>query len=106
MKRADCLNQGETVYVQNTYNPVYYLKLLSEGQFDNFKYEWFKFYISNSIVAVKNVLSELRAELKKQQNELEYIHLNEYSRGKDDLINWFIGRTDKYMKIDSKKVSD
>lgn len=92
-------SRGATIYFESA--PDCYQKVDKNTRLYDYPHD--KYYVSNSIIAVQNVLSELRAEMKKH---LDLRSTDQWQTGRNHLINWFLGRTDKYMKLDSKKVSN
>jgi hypothetical protein len=50
-----------------------------------------------SIVAVQNVLAEIRAEAKQRMKCLDFRH--NFDAGQDTALNWLIRRTQKYMEL-------
>lgn len=55
--------------------------------------------VNNSIAAVKNVLSEIRAEAK---TKISKCGDNDYDAGYAGALNWLLSRTEKYMELDER----
>mgnify|MGYP001573832611 CR=1 FL=1 len=55
---------------------------------------------NNSIIAVKNVIGEIRAEAKKSlRNNSELTTDDEFERGYNACLKWLLRRTEKYMDL-------